>query len=126
MAIVRRQPLQAGRALLLGLMFFALSGQAAPGIWWEGRWAQESAWCAAPSRPKERPIRLTRSHADLGESFCRVDRVGRLSGGVRLAATCNSQSESGATQSRIDIRPVPEGIEVSSPRGPLILSRCPA
>ena len=113
------------RPLLIAGIFLGLSGQAAPGIWWEGRWAAESAWCTAAEPRDRRPVRLTRSELDLGESRCRVDRIGRLEGGVRLAATCRSQGETADVPARIDIRRLPDGIELSGAAGRSRLNRCP-
>jgi hypothetical protein len=120
---VRRPELR--RPLLLAAILLGLSGQAAPGIWWEGRWAAESAWCSAAAARDQRPVRLTRSELDLGESLCRVDRIGRLEGGVRLAATCRSHGETAAAPARIDIRRLPDGIELSGDAGRSRLNRCP-
>ena len=120
-----RRP-QLRRALLLGAIFLGLSGQAAPGIWWEGRWAAQTAWCTAAAPREERPVRLSRSEVDLGDSQCRVERIGRLAGGVRLAVACTGQGGAEATQARIDIRRLPDGIELSGAGGPSRLNRCPA
>jgi hypothetical protein len=111
---------------VIGLLFAAARAPAADRPWFEGRWAEDQAWCeAAAARQDERPVLITPKKVDLYEEDCRVLRAEPISRSrYHLHALCREHGEEGETRRTFRVSRVDSNLRLEVEGAVWVLSRC--